>query len=125
MFYECESDLAATQAFVASRLRDRATTFYIAVVDEAPAGFMQLLPAFDTLGLMPAWILEDLFVAPAYRKRGVASALLAHAEHIGRAGGASRILLSTAHTNETAQRVYVAHGYEHDLVFRTYRRTLP
>ncbi len=71
-----------------------------------------------------AWILEDLFVDPNARKAGIGSALLRHAEAFARSVGATRLSLSTAHTNTQAQRLYEAHGYQLNEMFRTYNLNL-
>jgi ribosomal protein S18 acetylase RimI-like enzyme len=120
VFYERSSDRESARAFVAARLREPVTLFFLARAGGVAAGFAHLLPSFDTLGMRPAWILEDLFVEPMQRKSGVGSALLRHVESFARASGAARVSLTTAHANHTAQRLYVANGYRHDEIFRGY-----
>ena len=124
VFYGCEPDLQSTSSFVTRMLQQRTTRFFLATVGGKVVGFMHLLPSFDTLAMRRAWILEDLFIEPAYRRRGAGAALLTHAEIVARGTHAARITLSTAHTNVTAQRLYSAHGYVLDEVFRTYHRVL-
>jgi len=124
IFYGCEPALETTRDFIAQRLEEGATRFFLAPSGAEVAGFVHLLPSFDTLGMRDAWVLEDLFVAPAHRRGGIGSALLQRAETFARARGASRISLTTAHANETAQRLYLAHGYAHDEIFRAYHRVL-
>jgi GNAT superfamily N-acetyltransferase len=124
VFYDRSSDVEGARRFITARLERRTTRFFLARIDAAAVGFVHLLPSFDTLAMRPMWILEDLFVEPSYRRRGVGSALLRHAEQFARDNGAGRISLTTAHTNATAQHLYVAEGYEADTVFRTYHRTL-
>ncbi len=119
-FYGCEPDIGAARHFVAFRLEQRSTRFLIARLTDSAVGFAHLLPSFDTLAMKKAWILEDLFVDPLQRRRGVGAALLRHAERFARQAGAVRVSLTTAHTNVTAQRLYVACGYTLDEVFRAY-----
>jgi GNAT superfamily N-acetyltransferase len=123
-FYGRERDLAGARNFVAERSRDGATCFFLATLDGRGAGFAHLLPSFDTLAMRPAWILEDMFVAPAERRRGVGSALLRRAEEFARATGAAHLSLTTAHTNSNAQSLYEAHGYVRDDEFRAYHLRL-
>ncbi len=123
-FYERPPDPDGARRFVAARLRDGSTRFFIGRGDGVAAGFVHLLPTVDTLGMRPAWILEDLFVRPEMRRGGLGSALLARAESFARHAGAARISLTTAHGNVAAQRLYAAHGYQLDTEFRTFHRTL-
>jgi GNAT superfamily N-acetyltransferase len=122
-FYERAGDLVAAARYVAERLNGP-TRFFVAVVDGAIIGFVHLLPTFDTLGMRPAWTLEDLYVDPAARRTGVGAALLQFAEGFARESGASRLTLSTAHTNTSAQRLYERNGWVLDEDFRCYHRRL-
>jgi ribosomal protein S18 acetylase RimI-like enzyme len=120
VFYECEPDEAAARRFLSMLISEGRSRFFIARLDGKPAGFMHLSPALSTLAMTKTWFLEDIFVDPQARKRGLGSALLDEAENFARSTGATRISLTTAHSNLTAQRVYLSAGYEHDEVFRTY-----
>jgi len=96
----------------------------LAYAGGSPAGFTQLYPGFSSLDQARQWTLEDLFVTPAARNRGVARALLAAAEDLARTTGAVRLILSTAVTNENAQRLYESAGWVRDDAFYVYARTL-
>lgn len=56
--------------------------------------------------------LSLIAVDPAFRRRGVASALLAAAEDWCRAAQLTRVLLEVRASNEGAQAFYAAHGYQ-------------
>ena len=56
--------------------------------------------------------LEDLFVAPAYRSRGVGSQLLDASEALTKRKGYSRIGLGVAVDNPRARSLYELQGYE-------------
>ncbi|MGE0713205.1 MAG: N-acetyltransferase family protein [Planctomycetota bacterium] len=65
--------------------------------------------------------LEDLYVRPAARRRGVGRALLAAlAAEVRRRGGA-RLDLSVLDWNQPARDVYAALGFEHKHDWRPYR----
>jgi ribosomal protein S18 acetylase RimI-like enzyme len=57
------------------------------------------------------WVLNDLFVAPAARKRGVAHALMDCARDFAVEAGALRLVLETAEDNRAAQAIYESLGY--------------
>ena len=96
------SRLAATQGV---------ETTVLAEIDGQAAGFacLRLVPYMS--GDDRYAELTDLFVAEPFRRRGVASALMAHVERLAREGGASGILLMTGFDNPEAQAFYRAVGY--------------
>ena len=87
-------------------------------------GFMHLMPSTNTLAMRPIWFLEDLYVEPSARRKGVASAFLQHAEEFARKTGAERLTLATAHDNEAAQSVYRKLGYIREKHFWIFHRLL-
>lgn len=79
-FYHRSADLDAAQEFVEQRVANGPTRFFVARNRSDLAGFVHLLPSFDTLAMKPSWILEDLYVEPEFRNAGVGAALLRHAD---------------------------------------------
>jgi GNAT superfamily N-acetyltransferase len=92
--------------------------------DGSAAGFTQLYPTFSSASVKRISILNDLFVDPIARRRGVGRALLKAAADFGRSAGAGRLTLSTAHTNTSAQLLYEASGWLRDEIFRSYHLAL-
>lgn len=122
VFYEQRSDLARARAFMEERLRNDDSVIFLARESETrgPLGFTQLYASFSSVSTARIWILNDLFVAPTARTRGVGRALMDRATAHARESGAIRLELSTAKTNRTAQRLYEAVGYKRDDVFYRY-----
>ena len=112
VFYEQESDVEKAEAFLRERLTGLESIVLLAFQDDAPAGFTQLYPSFSSVSLARVWILNDLFVTPALRGRGVAEALLKRAATFGENAGALRLDLATQVENETAQRLYERLGWQ-------------
>jgi GNAT superfamily N-acetyltransferase len=56
--------------------------------DGALVGFVTADPPFDTAWASPGLLIGDLYVAPAFRRRGVARALMAHLAAAAKARGA-------------------------------------
>lgn len=123
-FYERASDAEAERAYVESQLAKGTSIMFVARIDGNAVGFAQLFPAFSTVRLRPALILEDLFVAPEARRRGVAGALLDAALAHARDAGAAVMFLETAITNEAAQALYEAHGWTREREFYKYNAPL-
>jgi len=120
-FYGQAADLARAEAFLRARMvADESVVFLARGADSTDLGFTQLFASFSSVSTAPIWILNDLYVAPAARGRGVGRALLERARVHAVETGAARIELSTAHTNTTAQRLYEASGYVLDTEFRKY-----
>ena len=119
MFYEQGSDVDAARNFLEQRLHARESVILLATLDGGAAGFAQLYPMFSSVRLGRVWILNDLFVAPGARRRGVASALLGAAQCFAREAGALRLELETTHDNLAAQTLYRDAGWEsHDETLR-------
>jgi ribosomal protein S18 acetylase RimI-like enzyme len=60
--------------------------------------------------------LTELYVDPAFRRRGVGRALIAHAEQLALARGAKTLLVLTDFYNDDAQMLYRRTGFvNHDL----------
>jgi GNAT superfamily N-acetyltransferase len=123
-FYNQPSDLAGARAFLAERIEHEQSIIFLAEDDEKALGFTQLYPSFTSAGMARTFILNDLFVAPAARGKGVGSALLRRAAEFAKGEGAVRLVLSTATDNFTAQAVYQREGWERDDAFLTYRLAL-
>jgi GNAT superfamily N-acetyltransferase len=120
MFYEQSSDLEGGRAFLEQRLLNDESVIFLAVDGEKGLGFTQLFPSFSSVSMRRIWILNDLFVAPSARGRGVGEALMQRAEQWAVETGAIRLELSTATDNFTAQRLYERVGYKRDTVFYKY-----
>lgn len=78
--------------------------------DGAPAGFALYFFSFSTFVARPGLYLEDLFVRPDFRKRGLGRQLLAHLARIAVDRGCGRMEWSVLNWNEMALRVYRAVG---------------
>jgi GNAT superfamily N-acetyltransferase len=123
-FYRQPADPEGARSFLNARLQHGQSTVFLAVADARAAGFTQLYPSFSSASMAPILILNDLFVDPAYRRCGIAAALLRAAAEHGRATGAVRLTLSTELTNATAQALYEQTGWQRDASFCTYHLTL-
>lgn len=69
-------------------------------------GFAHIRKLNDTFTAGPAWFLDDLYVAPDHRGKGVARALIERGYADGTANGGGTFRWITAADNETAQALY-------------------
>jgi len=78
----------------------------IAYAGDEPAGFALYFFNFSTFLARPGLYLEDLYVRPALRKRGIGRALLAYLARVASERGCGRMEWSVLNWNEPAIRVY-------------------
>ena len=123
-FYGKCHDEVRSRAFVAARLEQRDSVFLLAWDGGCAVGFTQLYPAFASLSLAPSWILNDLYVEPDARGRGVATALMGAARQLAVGNGAAEIFLQTARDNDQARALYERLGYALDEEFLVYTLAL-
>lgn len=124
-FYGKAADPEGSRSFIRDRLRHFESTIFLAMDGEAPCGFIQLYPSFSSVSAARIFILNDLFVHPGHRKKGVGKALLEKARNFGNAHGAVRLALSTAVDNRTAQSLYASLGWKQNTEFLNYELALP
>jgi GNAT superfamily N-acetyltransferase len=120
VFYGQSADLPLAEAFLRERLERDESVIFVALAGGEGLGFTQLYPLFSSVSARRLWLLNDLFVAPAARRRGVAEALLLRARQFGAETGARRLELATAVDNHTAQRLYERLGWQRDTAFLHY-----
>ena len=124
-FYKLPSNLALSRDFLAARLsRNESIVLLAQSSDGTPVGFVQLYPSFSSLRAAPNYILNDLFVSPAARGRGVGRLLMEAAADTARAAGAAGMTLSTAIANTTAQALYESLGWKRETSFYEYNLDL-
>lgn len=122
VFYRRPSDPDAARQFIHDRLSAGESHILCAVDDDGRlVGFTQLYPTFSSVSLGTIWILNDLFVDPAARRRGVGRMLLAAARDHAAEGGAVQLKLSTQKTNTAAQALYESTGWVRDEEFYQYQ----
>ncbi|MGB3270619.1 MAG: GNAT family N-acetyltransferase, partial [Rhodanobacter sp.] len=74
-FYRQPPDLPRARGFLAERIERGESLILLARDDDgAGLGFTQLYPLFSSVRAVRTWLLNDLFVAPSARRRGVAGA---------------------------------------------------
>lgn len=125
-FYERPSDLVLARAFLHERLRHGESVIFLAEDSDEFTGFVQLYPLFSSTAPRPRrlWLLNDLFVSPAARGRGVGRALMQRARRLAEETGACGLELATGRTNHHAQALYESVGYHRDDDFFRYELVL-
>ncbi|HZY39830.1 MAG TPA: GNAT family N-acetyltransferase [Mucilaginibacter sp.] len=128
VFYKYPSDIRLAEKFIKERLENNESVVFIALADDGTSiGFTQLYPLISSGRAIKNWVLNDLYVAPEYRKQGIGEALIKTAREFAARDGAVFLQLETATDNYNAQRLYENIGFnkqDPDNSFFTYRLPL-
>jgi GNAT superfamily N-acetyltransferase len=121
-FYGKKTDLRAAEDFLRTRLVNGDGAVLIARVEQASASepgavvaFAQLYRSFSSVSLATIFVLNDLFVAPEWRSRGVGRRILAAAAEFAAHARAARIEIATRVTNHGARKLYESQGFVVDV----------
>lgn len=131
VFYKQSSSIDAARAFLRDRFDRSQSVIYIARADLEgaerssaqplhAAGMAQLYPTFSSVSLSSRWILNDLFVDPRFRGRGIGKALTLRCMDHCRETGAGAMMLLTELTNQSAQQLYESLGWVRDTTYYRY-----
>jgi GNAT superfamily N-acetyltransferase len=112
IFYGQASDRTGAEKFLSDRLQQNDSVIFMAFEGDTAVGFTQLYPIFTSVGMKRSWLLNDLFVSPAARKKGIATLLLERTKKHGRDAASGWLLLSTGAANTTAQSLYETNGWQ-------------
>lgn len=124
-FYGKHPDPTGARTFLSQRFAHHQSLILLAR-DEAGTGlgFTQLYPLFSSVRMVRTYLLNDLYVALAARRRGIAASLLREAAAHAKALGAASLSLSTALDNAPAQALYESLGWQQERQFCEYALTL-
>lgn len=117
-----QGDAHAARAFLRARFDHGESIVFVARIAAQAIGLAQVYPMFSSVALKRVFVLNDLFVDPAARRRRVASELLRAVEAYAWAHDAARVTLSVARDNRVAQALYEARGWARDEQFDMYHR---
>ena len=84
----------------------RGAEVLIACCKGAPAGFALFFHSFSTFLGRPGIYLEDLYVKPKFRSRGIGRALLTHLARLAKERGCGRLEWAVLDWNEPAIKLY-------------------
>lgn len=84
----------------------------LAWAEAQTVGLLIAFEGFSTFAAKPLLNLHDIYVDPAYRRRGVGKGLLSHAEAIARQRGCCKLTLEVLSENTSAQAAYREFGFQ-------------
>lgn len=115
VFYRKEPDPEGCRKFLADRLNNSESEIFLAETPEGEAvGFVQLYPLFSSTRMKRLWLLNDLYVQPQYRGKGISKMLIGRSKEFCRETGGCGLSLETEKTNDIGNNLYPATGFEVD-----------
>jgi len=111
-YEKLEHEISATRADIESTLFGERPVAEVVIADfeEQAAGFVLFFPNYSTFLGAPGLYIEDLFVLPEYRGRGIGRRLLCHVAALAEARGWRRVDWMVLDWNEPALRFYASIG---------------
>ncbi|RNF41209.1 GNAT family N-acetyltransferase [Planococcus salinus] len=113
-FTEQPTDVQAVKEFLEERVSKEESIIFIALINEEPAGFVQLYPTFSSVALQRAYILNDLYVDQNFRQQGIGRRLIERCYEYCKEKEARYLTLETAKDNKKAQKLYEQMGMEQE-----------
>lgn len=121
VWYEKPSDTKEAKVFLAGLMERGESVVYIAQAANGEfVGFTQLYPLYSSTRMKRIWLLNDLYVKPEYRGKGISKALMERAKALAKETDAVEILLETQRSNEIGNQLYPAVGFELNTDFNFY-----
>ena len=114
IFYHKETDLEGAMGFLKQRIKNNESIIYVVDKENKLLGFTQLYPLFSSTNMKRAWLLNDLYVNPEYRGRGVSVTLIDEAKELARSTKSHGLMLETDKTNNIGNNLYRRTRFELD-----------
>ena len=113
VFYRKETAIEEATQFLKQRLENNDSEIIVAEsAENSLIGFVQLYPLFSSTRMQKLWLLNDLFVDPPFRKKGIAINLIERAKQLVSESGACGMFLETEKSNIVGNNLYPKVGLE-------------
>lgn len=113
VFYRNDSDVDTAKEFLTERLRNRDSKVFVCeTIDNKLVGFVQLFPLFSSTRMKKLWLLNDLFVNPEFRGKGISVKLIERAKKLVKDSSACAMFLETEKSNLIGNNLYPKTGFE-------------
>jgi len=113
VWYRKESDKYSAKEFLTERISNKDSVIYVCESEEGKLiGFTQLYPIFSSTRMKRMWLLNDLFVDPDHRGKGISKMLINKTKELSKLTDACGVLLETETTNDIGNRLYPQEGFQ-------------
>jgi GNAT superfamily N-acetyltransferase len=106
--------------FLSARIRNQDSHIFLAIYRNNPIGFAQCYPLFSSKKMQRIWLLNDLYIDPVYRRKGVAQQLLSACKDMARQTESAGLILETETHNSAANQLCTNSGFSLDRVHNYY-----
>lgn len=124
-FYKQEPDPIGAKEFLKARIQLNDSVIFGFKEKNQIIGFTQLYPSYSSTRMKRIWILNDLYVLPEHRGKGISKELIEAAKKHALATKAAGLLLETAKTNTIGNQLYPATGFHLEADTNFYWWTAP
>ncbi len=115
VFYNKETDILSARSFLAEKMSNNDSVIFVAADTKSElSGFVQLYPLFSSTRMKRLWLLNDLFVKPDQRGKGISIALIEEAKNLCRVTESCGMMLETAKSNLIGNNLYQKTGFDLD-----------
>jgi GNAT superfamily N-acetyltransferase len=112
IFYGKVSDINAAEIFLEERINKNESEIFVDETDgKILTGFVQLYPIYSSTRMKKLWLLNDLFVLPNYRGKGISTDLIEETKTLARNTNAVGLILETAKSNSIGNSLYLKTGF--------------
>jgi ribosomal protein S18 acetylase RimI-like enzyme len=111
IFYRKPSDVDAAKEFLLQRITRKESVIFIAEEREVVA-LAQLYPLFSSTRMKRLWLLNDLFVHPDFRRKGIAKQLISTCFQLAKETKACGVMLETERDNIISNVLYPKMGFQ-------------
>jgi ribosomal protein S18 acetylase RimI-like enzyme len=105
------AEIEEIETIVSALLQSGASDFLLATIEGRPVGCMQIAYRLSTWHAAPYAYIEDFYLAPEARARGIGTKLLDYALQRADGRGMDHIALDVRGANRAAQRLYARFGF--------------
>jgi ribosomal protein S18 acetylase RimI-like enzyme len=113
VFYRNKTDIGNAKMFLEERISRNDSEIFVAEnTEQKLIGFVQLYPLFSSTRMEKLWLLNDLFVNPEYRGKGISIGLINRAKELVKESNACGMFLETEKSNFIGNKLYPKTGFE-------------
>ena len=113
VWYRKSSDKETAKTFLSERISKKESVIFVCENEANQlVGFTQLYPIFSSTRMRKMWLLNDLFVHPEFRRKGISKGLIEKAKALARSNNACGVLLETEKSNDIGNHLYPSAGFE-------------
>jgi ribosomal protein S18 acetylase RimI-like enzyme len=113
VFYRKVSNKNDAKQFLAERIENKDSEIFVCENEEdILMGFVQLYPLFSSTRMKKLWLLNDLYVNPKYRGKGISIKLIERAKKLVAESSACSMFLETEKSNLIGNNLYYKTGFK-------------